>query len=443
MNDRRDEVPTDRSAAAWRACLRALALGSLALLPLSSVAGAECDRIPRCELVWADEFDGSSVDAGKWAFQRGDGSEVGLPPGWGNNELQWYQRENATVADGFLTITARQESVSGLQYTSARMRTLGLADWQYGRVEMLARMPLGRGLWPAFWLLSSEEAYGGWAASGEIDVVEYVGSEPDRVLGTLHYGGPWPDNASSGNDYELESGTFADDFHVFAVEWERGEIRWYVDEAHYATQTEWFSTGGPYPAPFDRRFHLLLNVAVGGNLPGSPDASTTFPQEMVVDYVRVYQAAAAKGTQASAASLLYDQPEKMKKIDAGLWMPFANQARKSDRTSDGRSLSCALRARSTKKALAVKGRLRLQLRGSAGRKLWTSRTFAAPVDPSGRVSFSAELIGELVDEAAGDGASVDRFRVSFDGSGGKKVERLDVDCWQTASPSQQAVGNRR
>jgi beta-glucanase (GH16 family) len=252
-------------------------------------AAAQCDGLPGCVLVWSDEFDGTEVDRTKWSFQRGDGSEVGLPPGWGNNELQYYQPENATVANGFLTITAREEPAGGYEYTSARMRSLGKGDWTFGRMEMRARMPLGRGLWPAFWMLPSDSKYGTWAASGEIDVVEYIGSDSDRILGTIHYGGAWPRNVYSSSDYVLPTGTFHDDFHVFAVEWEYGEIRWYVDDTLYSTRTRWYSLGGPFPAPFDVDFHLLVNLAVGGNLPGSPDETTEFPQEYVIDYVRVYQ----------------------------------------------------------------------------------------------------------------------------------------------------------
>jgi Beta-glucanase/Beta-glucan synthetase len=260
-----------------------------ATLGAAPPASAQCDRLPGCVLVWSDEFDGTEVDLSKWSFQRGDGREVGLPPGWGNNELQHYQDENATVSGGFLTIAARRESVGGRAYTSARLRSLGKGDFTFGRVEMRARMPIGRGLWPAFWMLPSDPVYGTWAASGEIDVVEYIGSEPYRVLGTIHYGGRWPQNVYASSDYFLPSGTFHDDFHVFALEWDFGEIRWYVDGTLFATRTYWYSTGGPFPAPFDIDFHLLLNLAVGGNLPGSPDGSTVFPQEFVIDYVRVFQ----------------------------------------------------------------------------------------------------------------------------------------------------------
>jgi beta-glucanase (GH16 family) len=156
-------------------------------------------------------------------------------------------------------------------------------------MEMRARMPLGKGLWPAFWMLPTNREYGGWAASGEVDIVEYIGSQPNEIFGTIHYGGEWPSNASSGTPYQLPSGTFDEDFHEFAIEWEEGEIRWYVDDVQYGTQTDWYSTAAPFPAPFDVNFHLLLNLAVGGNLPGSPDSSTQFPAEYVIDYVRVYQ----------------------------------------------------------------------------------------------------------------------------------------------------------
>lgn len=238
-------------------------------------------------LVWSDEFEGDALDASRWSVQVGDGCAVALC-GWGNNELQWYQEENATVGDGLLTLTARRESVGGRSFTSARLRTLNKGDWRYGRFEIRARLPRGQGLWPAIWMLPTDSVYGGWAASGEIDIMELVGNEPARVHGTLHYGGEPPDNVYTGTWYDLPSGTFADDFHVFSLEWEDGEIRWYVDDHLYQTQTEWFSSGGAYPAPFNQRFHLILNLAVGGDWPGAPDLTTPFPQAMQVDWVRVY-----------------------------------------------------------------------------------------------------------------------------------------------------------
>ncbi|MBT8102487.1 MAG: family 16 glycosylhydrolase [Gammaproteobacteria bacterium] len=254
-------------------------------------AAAQCVGLPGCVLVWSDEFDGTQVDLTKWTFQLGDGSEVGLPGGWGNNELQYYQAENATVAGGLLTITAKEESVGGLDYTSARMRSLGKGDWTFGRMEMRAKMPIGQGMWPAYWMLSSDTSiYGPWAASGEIDIMEYLGDEPDTIFGTIHYGASFPGNLFSSTEFTLSGPpSFHDDFHTFAIEWENGEIRWYVDGVQFASRDSWFSTGGPFPAPFDVDFHLLLNLAVGGNLPGPPDGTTVFPQEYVIDYVRVYQ----------------------------------------------------------------------------------------------------------------------------------------------------------
>ncbi len=240
------------------------------------------------ELVWQDEFDGAALDASKWEAMIGDGCNLGIC-GWGNNELQWYQAANATIEDGVLVITAREQSGGGAGYTSARLRTMNRGDWRFARVEVRAKLPIGQGLWPAIWMLPTSDVYGGWAASGEIDIMEYLGHEPRTIHGTLHYGGSWPNNTSSSNSYNLPSGTFNDDFHVFAIEWDHGEMRWYIDGERYATQTQWHTDGHAFPAPFDEEFHLLLNLAVGGNWPGNPDETTVFPQRFEIDYVRVYQ----------------------------------------------------------------------------------------------------------------------------------------------------------
>lgn len=242
------------------------------------------------EEVWSDEFDGTVVDESKWSFQIGDGCPN---CGWGNNELQYYRAENATVSDGRLTITAREESFGGYEYTSARMRTYNKGDWLYGRVEIRARLPRGQGLWPAIWMMPTESAYGGWAASGEIDIMELRGRVPNVVQGTIFYGASFPGQVHTWESYTLPAGDFSDDFHVFALEWDPWELRWYVDDALYRTERSWFTESAPYPAPFDRRFHLILNVAVGGNFDGPPDATTRFPQTMEVDYVRVHRAANA------------------------------------------------------------------------------------------------------------------------------------------------------
>jgi len=245
------------------------------------------------KLVWSDEFEGSAVDPSKWDFQLGNSSpEIGGgAAGWGNNELEYYTSRpaNARVEGGYLTITARKEEYAGYHYTSARMRTIHKGDWTYGRFEIRAKLPKGKGLWPALWMMPTDSQYGTWAASGEIDIVEELGHEPNKVYGTLHYGGVWPQNKSSGGNFILNSGDFSQDFHIFAMEWEHGVFRWYVDGELYQAQTQWYSTSAPYPAPFDRSFHLIFNLAVGGNWPGAPDQSTQFPQELVVDYVRVYQ----------------------------------------------------------------------------------------------------------------------------------------------------------
>lgn len=236
-------------------------------------------------LVWQDEFDGASVDPTRWEFQIG----TGCPSlcGWGNNELQYYRAENATVSGGLLTITARQQAFGGKAYTSARLRSRGLADFTYGKIEMRAKLPIGRGLWPAFWMLPTNSPYGNWPVSGEIDIMEYLGQQPSQVFGTLHYGNP--DQIYSSSATSLPSGTFHDGFHTFAIEWEPNRIRWLLDGVQYACKSNWISSAAGYPAPFDKPFHMLLNLAVGGNLPGSPDATTIFPQEYVIDWVRVWQ----------------------------------------------------------------------------------------------------------------------------------------------------------
>lgn len=239
-------------------------------------------------LVWSDEFDSGTLDQAKWSIQVGDGCDLGIC-GWGNNELQWYQGANVAVSNGLLVVTAREESAGGKSFTSARIRSKDKGDWTFARVEFRARLPQGQGMWPAVWMLPTDEKYGVWAASGEIDIMELVGNEPNVVHGTLHYGGTWPNNKSSGRPFYLSSGTFADGFHTFAMEWEEGVIRWYVDGQLYQTQTTWDTSSASFPAPFDQRFHLLINLAVGGNWPGSPDDTTQWPQTLEVDWIRVYQ----------------------------------------------------------------------------------------------------------------------------------------------------------
>lgn len=246
------------------------------------------DSIPGWKLVWLDEFDAPQLDLTKWEYEvNGQGG--------GNNELQYYtDRElNSTIYNGKLVIRALKETYTGpdgtREYTSARLRTKNKGDWKYGKFEIRAKLPYGQGLWPAIWMLPTYWVYGGWAASGEIDIMELLGQDPKKVYGTIHYGGQYPDNVHTGSSYSLITGSFSDDYHVFTLEWEENEMRWYVDGILYLTQTEWYTAGADYPAPFDQKFHIILNVAVGGNWPGDPDGTTTFPQTMLVDYVRVYQ----------------------------------------------------------------------------------------------------------------------------------------------------------
>jgi beta-glucanase (GH16 family) len=246
-------------------------------------------------VVWNDEFDGAAPDPTKWTYDLGNGP----PAGWGNSELEYYTSRptNAFLFDGRLHIVARKESFSGFNYTSARFKTKGLFNRRYGRIEIRAKLPAGKGLWPALWMLPEDATYGGWAASGEIDIMENRGSNPQEVLGTLHYGGSSPANAySQGPTFTFPAAASTGDFHTYGIEWTTNAILWSVDGQVFQTQTNWWSStrvnGGEvpnaYPAPFNQPFFLLINLAVGGHFDGNPTADTVFPAEMEMDYVRVY-----------------------------------------------------------------------------------------------------------------------------------------------------------
>ncbi|TFD92860.1 carbohydrate binding domain-containing protein [Jeotgalibacillus sp. R-1-5s-1] len=257
------------------------------------------DFITPWSLVWHDEFNSTEIDRSKWDFEIGNGftdANGEFISGWGNNEKQYYtdRPENAKTEDGKLSITALKEEYEGFDYTSARLRTKGLFSKTYGKFEMKASLPVGKGMWPAFWMLPEEDRYGGWAASGEIDILEAKGSRPHEAIGTIHYGETWPNNKYTGAEYTFPDGSTIADEHIYSVEWEPGEIRWYVDGVLYQTQDNWYSkernasANHAYPAPFDQPFHMLLNLAVGGNFDGEPTEDTVFPQSMDVEYVRVY-----------------------------------------------------------------------------------------------------------------------------------------------------------
>jgi beta-glucanase (GH16 family) len=238
-------------------------------------------------LVWSDEFDapdGSIPDPAKWNYTIG-GS------GFGNGELQYYtdDPQQACIENGMLVIKADRKTVMGRDYISARLNTMVKGTWKYGRFEIRAKLPDTQGIWPAFWLLPMYINYGNWPASGEVDIMELIGKEPGRVYGTLHYGNP---HKSQSAYYDLHDGRkFSDDFHVFSLEWEPEQFRWYVDGTLYLTADQWFTSapGKAFPAPFDQPFYLIINLAVGGHWPGSPDSFSTFPQFLYVDYVRIYQ----------------------------------------------------------------------------------------------------------------------------------------------------------
>lgn len=234
------------------------------------------------QLVWTDEFSTSEIDTNKWNYEI-NGS------GMGNNELQFYVKSKANLwqRNGFLTIKGMEQNFKGMAYTSGRLNSKLKGDWKYGRYDIRAKLPIEQGIWPAIWMLPTDLAYGTWPQSGEIDIMESVGHEPNKVFGTLHFGPAWPNNKWSGKTVELPEGDIWGAFHVYSVEWEENEIRWYLDDVLYSTKTR--KDLEPHPWPFDQRFHMILNLAIGGHLPGPPDETTQFPKYMFVDYVRVFQ----------------------------------------------------------------------------------------------------------------------------------------------------------
>lgn len=237
------------------------------------------------ELVWSDEFNYTGLpDSTNWTFEEGG-------DGWGNNELQYYtskRLKNAHVDTGYLTIEAHQEEYGGRNYTSARLITYPNGHtFKYGRIEARMKLPYGQGIWPAFWMLGDNIFEGtSWPACGEIDIMELVGGgegRDDVVHGTIHYDDNG--NADYGGQYQLSEGIFADSFHTFSIEWTDAYIKWFVDGVQYHEA----SLSPSYLSELKKNFFILLNIAVGGNWPGNPNASTVFPQKMVIDYVRVYQ----------------------------------------------------------------------------------------------------------------------------------------------------------
>ena len=278
--------------------MRAVAVAVL-LAAIFSTAPVRADT----NIVWGDEFDGTSLDTTKWTNDVGNGFWVPDPgywvPGWGNAELEYYtsRTQNVFVVNGQLHIHAQQEAYGGFNYTSGRIKTMGLFSRRYGRFEFRAKLPAGVGFWPALWMLPQDSPYGGWPNAGEIDVMENNGSTPDREGGTLHYGGANGYDVHSGQTYYFSGGDSVTNFHTYALEWTSNSISWSVDGTRYQTQNNWWSNIGtststyPYPAPFDVPFYILMNLAIGGNYLGNPSTNqinASLPGDMVIDYVRVY-----------------------------------------------------------------------------------------------------------------------------------------------------------
>lgn len=228
-------------------------------------------------LIWSDEFSGGAIDENNWSF------EIGNNNGWGNNELENYTNSanNAFVSDGNLIIEARAEAIGGYNFSSARMITKGKKSFKYGRIDIRAKLPQGKGIWPALWMLGNNIDAIGWPTCGEIDMMELLGHEPNKIYGTLHWG---PTHQSYGTNKILSSGTFADSFHVYTMKWSQSSIELLLDDVSYFLMD---TTNGTFP--FNQNFFFIFNIAVGGDWPGSPDSSTSLPQRMVVDYVRVFQ----------------------------------------------------------------------------------------------------------------------------------------------------------
>ncbi|MDY0102160.1 MAG: glycoside hydrolase family 16 protein [Lentimicrobium sp.] len=231
------------------------------------------------QLTWNDEFDGNTLNTNYWSYETGGG-------GWGNNELQYYRPDNTSVGGGTLTIEARKENYENRNYTSSRLVTLNKKSFTYGRVDIRALLPEGQGIWPALWMLGSNIETVSWPACGETDIMEMIGGSgrENQIHGTLHWeynGG----HAEYGQSFVLPSGTFADEYHVFSIIWDENTIKWYMNDQQFNV----VDITPSHMSEFHDPSFFIFNVAVGGLWPGNPDASTVFPQQMKVDYIRVFQ----------------------------------------------------------------------------------------------------------------------------------------------------------
>ncbi|HVZ95367.1 MAG TPA: family 16 glycosylhydrolase [Chitinophagaceae bacterium] len=236
---------------------------------------------PGYQLAWSDEFDSTAINTNDWNFETGGN-------GWGNHELEYYtaRTQNAFVSSGNLVIEARSESYGGSNYTSARMTTAGKREFQYGRIDIRAKLPVSAGMWPALWMLGSNFQQAGWPGCGETDIMELIGKNPKQVVGSFHWQKGDGSEGTVNNVYNATE-DFSRHFHVFSLVWDKDSMQILVDDQVYVTGTSQNITSGNYP--FNAPFFLIFNVAVGGDWPGPPDGTTIFPQRMFVDYVRVFQ----------------------------------------------------------------------------------------------------------------------------------------------------------
>ena len=250
-------------------------------LPIDNTGYAGATTYPGMTLAWSDEFTANYINTNNWSYDTG-GS------GWGNNELEYYtnSNKNAYTTGGYLVIEARKETMGTNNYTSARMISKDKKTFTYGRIDFRAKLPKGQGVWPALWMLGNNIGTTPWPACGEIDIMELLGHEPQKTYGTVHWGAAGGASTHIGGNYSLSSLTFNDKFHLFSLKWEADKMTFLIDDVAFFIVNKSQITGN---YPFDKPFFFIMNVAVGGNWPGNPDATTVFPQRMIVDYVRVFQ----------------------------------------------------------------------------------------------------------------------------------------------------------
>lgn len=253
-------------------------------LPTDTTGYSTPKTYPGYTLAWSDEFDEKTLDLTVWNQEIGNGTG-----GWGNHELEYYtnSQKNCFLSDGNLIIEARNELLDGFNYTSARLTTQNKKTFKFGRIDIRAKLPVTKGMWPALWMLGSNISSVGWPKCGETDIMELVGTYPSRVTGTAHWQNASGSHASKGDNYNLSSGNFSKQFHVFSLIWKQDTLQWLVDDQLYVTVTA--NDTGAESYPFNANQFFIFNVAVGGDWPGPPDSSTAFPQRMFVDYVRVFQ----------------------------------------------------------------------------------------------------------------------------------------------------------